>query len=71
MSSMLQWVLPSLNELLVVGGMYVAIGVLHLVLPATCVDGYVVNTTTNRPLVYRLNGLRVWAVVVGFMALLV
>jgi len=38
---------------------YALIFVLHLVLPARWVDGYVVDPPSGRPLRYRLNGLRV------------
>ena len=44
---------------------YIAILILHLSLPARRVEGYAVDAVTGRPLTYRLNGLLVFAVVVG------
>jgi delta14-sterol reductase len=41
---------------------------LHLVVPARWVDGYVRDPATGKPLRYRLNGLRVFAVVVALWA---
>ena len=38
---------------------YAIITLLHLVLPARRVDGYVVDAATGRPFRYRLNGLAV------------
>jgi len=48
---------------------YVLIFVLHLLVPARWVDGYVRDATTGKPLRYRLNGLRVFCLVVGLYAL--
>jgi len=48
---------------------YLVVFTLHLALPARWVDGYVTSATTGRKLCYRLNGLRVLAVVVGAWAL--
>ncbi len=42
---------------------------LHLVVPARHVAGYVKDPITGAPLRYRLNGLRVFAIVVGLWAL--
>lgn len=47
---------------------YALILVLHLIVPARTVDGYV-RDATGRPLRYRLNGLRVLAVVLALWAL--
>lgn len=44
---------------------------LHLVVPARVVDGYVRDERTDRPLRYRLNGLRVFVVVLALAALAV
>jgi delta14-sterol reductase len=41
---------------------------LHLLLPARWVDGYVRDDRTGKPLRYRLNGLRVFAVTVALFA---
>ncbi len=48
---------------------YAAILLLHLVLPARKVEGYVRDPGTDRPLRYRLNGPLVLAVVVGLWTL--
>jgi hypothetical protein len=48
---------------------YVAILLLHLVVPARWVDGYVTDTDTGKKLRYRLNGLRVLVVTVIAWAL--
>ncbi len=43
---------------------------LHLIVPGRWVDGYVINPATGQPLRYRLNGLRVLAIVIaGYAAL--
>jgi len=47
---------------------YVVVLVLHLVVPARVTDGYVLDAATGKPLRYRLNGLRVLAVVVALWA---
>ncbi|MGZ3438746.1 MAG: DUF1295 domain-containing protein [Polyangia bacterium] len=44
---------------------YALVLVLHLVIPARRVDGYVRDPSTGRPLRYRLNGLRVFVVTVA------
>lgn len=44
---------------------YALVLVLHLVIPARWVDGYVRDPATGRPLRYRLNGLAVFLVTVG------
>jgi protein-S-isoprenylcysteine O-methyltransferase Ste14 len=49
---------------------YAAITLLHLAIPARCVDGYVVDPTTQRPYRYRLNGPAVYLSVIGLWALL-
>ena len=54
---MLGFVLPLL--------LYSFVFVLHLVLPARTVDGYVIDPATSRPLRYRLNGLGVFAVTIA------
>jgi hypothetical protein len=50
-------------------GVYALITLLHLVLPARTVDGYVVDPATGRPFRYRLNGLSVFAVTIALWAL--
>src|SRR4051812_43676085 len=50
-------------------GLYAVVLLLHLVVPARWVDGYVVDAVTGKPLRYRLNGLRVFAVVVALWVL--
>lgn len=47
---------------------YALILLLHLIIPARWVDGYVKDRATGKPLRYRLNGLRVFAVVVALYA---
>jgi len=49
---------------------YPAIVLLHLTLPARCVDGYARDPLTKRPYRYRLNGLAVYLAVVALWALL-
>ncbi|MDB4965626.1 MAG: ergosterol biosynthesis protein [Myxococcales bacterium] len=48
---------------------YAFVLVLHLVIPARWVDGYVTDPATGRPLRYRLNGLRVFVVTIALYAL--
>jgi len=48
---------------------YALVMVLHLVIPARTVDGYVVSPVTGKPYRYRLNGLVVYGVVIGLWAL--
>lgn len=45
-----------------------AILVLHRVVPARTVEGYVVDPATGKPLRYRLNGLRVFVITLGAWA---
>jgi protein-S-isoprenylcysteine O-methyltransferase Ste14 len=47
---------------------YALVLVLHLVVPARWVSGYVRDPATGEPLRYRLNGLRVLAVVIAVFA---
>lgn len=49
-------------------GLYILVLLFHLVVPARSVDGYV-RDAAGRPLRYRLNGLRVFVVVVALWAL--
>jgi delta14-sterol reductase len=50
--------------------LYAGVLLLHLLVPARAVDGYVTDAATGRPLRYRLNGLRVFLLVVlGWAAL--
>ena len=44
---------------------YALVLLLHLILPVRWTDGYVVSPTTGNPLRYRLNGLRVFLVVIA------
>ena len=50
-------------------GVYALVTLLHLVLPARHVDGYVIDPSTQRPFRYRLNGLLVYALTLGLWAL--
>ncbi len=50
-------------------GVYAAITLLHLIVPARTVDGYVVNPETQKPYRYRLNGLLVYLLTIGLWAL--
>ena len=59
----------SLSGLLAPLGVYLLITLLHLVLPARTVDGYVIDPTTQKPFRYRLNGLLVYVVTIGLWAL--
>jgi len=47
---------------------YALITLLHLVLPARKVDGYVTDPATGKPYRYRLNGLLVFAVTIALWA---
>ena len=47
---------------------YAVVTVLHLVVPARNVEGYVVDPRTGRPFRYRLNGLLVYLMTVGLWA---
>jgi protein-S-isoprenylcysteine O-methyltransferase Ste14 len=49
---------------------YAFVFVVHLVVPGRWVEGYVRDPVTNRPLRYRLNGLRVMLVVVAVYVVL-
>jgi delta14-sterol reductase len=49
-------------------GVYAVVTVLHLVLPARRVAGYVTDPATGQPLGYRLNGLMVFAATVALWA---
>ena len=59
--------MPSLAGLLAPPLVYLLVLLLHLVVPAREVDGYVAGPD-GRPLRYRLNGLRVFALVVALWA---
>ena len=48
---------------------YAVITVLHLLVPARHVDGYVIDPTTKKPYRYRLNGLIVYVLTIGLWAL--
>ncbi len=50
-------------------GVYALITVLHLVVPARAVDGYVTDPATRKPYRYRLNGLVVYWLVTTIWAL--
>jgi delta14-sterol reductase len=58
----------SLAGFLAPAGVYALITLLHLVLPARTVDGYVTNPVTRRPFSYRLNGLVVYAITIALWA---
>jgi Ergosterol biosynthesis ERG4/ERG24 family len=49
---------------------YAAITLLHLMIPARWVDGYVIDPRTQKPYRYRLNGLVVYLAIVALWALL-
>jgi delta14-sterol reductase len=49
-------------------GVYALITLLHLIVPARAVDGYVVDPATGKPHRYRLNGLIVFALTIGLWA---
>jgi len=65
------YVIPTVTELSVVVGIYLACAALHAVLPATIASGYVLDERTNKPLRYRLNGLRVLVVFSALALILV
>jgi hypothetical protein len=46
-------------------GVYALVLLLHLIVPARTVDGYVINPVTQEPYRYRLNGLIVFALTIG------
>lgn len=48
---------------------YAVITVLHLIVPARHVAGYVIDPTTSAPYRYRLNGLIVYVLTIGLWAL--
>lgn len=48
---------------------YAVITLLHLVVPARHVDGYVIDPATQKPYRYRLNGLLVYLITIGLWAL--
>ncbi|MEQ1864428.1 MAG: DUF1295 domain-containing protein [Micropepsaceae bacterium] len=50
-------------------GVYALITLLHLVVPARTVDGYVIDPATGKPHRYRLNGLIVYWLMIGLWAL--
>ena len=50
-------------------GVYVLITLLHLIVPARAVDGYVTDPATGKPHRYRLNGLIVYWLTIGLWAL--
>jgi delta14-sterol reductase len=50
-------------------GVYALITLLHLLVPARTVDGYVTDLVTGKPLRYRLNGLIVFALTIALWAL--
>lgn len=50
-------------------GVYAVITLLHLILPARHVDGYVIDPLTQKPYRYRLNGLPVFVCTVALWAL--
>ncbi len=49
-------------------GVYAVITLLHLVLPARTVDGYVIDPATRKPYRYRLNGLLVYVATIALWA---
>lgn len=50
-------------------GVYLVITLLHLIVPARKVAGYVTDPVTRQPLTYRLNGLAVFAITIALWAL--
>jgi len=59
----------SLAGLLAPFVVYAIITLLHLVIPARWVDGYVIDPRTQKPFRYRLNGLRVYLTTIALWAL--
>ena len=43
---------------------YALVMLLHLIVPARTVDGYVINPDTQKPYRYRLNGLAVFVLTI-------
>ncbi len=50
-------------------GVFALVTLLHLIVPARTVDGYVIDPATQRPYRYRLNGLIVYWLTIGSWAL--
>ncbi|MFM9863203.1 MAG: DUF1295 domain-containing protein [Micropepsaceae bacterium] len=50
-------------------GVYAIVTLLHLIVPARTVDGYVIDPATGKPHRYRLNGLIVFALTIALWAL--
>jgi delta14-sterol reductase len=48
---------------------YALVTLLHLIVPARVVDGYVISPETGKPYRYRLNGLIVFVLTIGLWAL--
>lgn len=48
---------------------YAVVTLLHLIVPARTVDGYVISPVTREPYRYRLNGLAVYVLTVGLWVL--
>jgi delta14-sterol reductase len=61
--------LVSLAGFLAPAAVYAVITVLHLIVPARHVDGYVIDPATHRPFRYPLNGLVVYALTIALWAL--
>lgn len=49
-------------------GVYALVTILHLIVPARTVDGYVTDPATKKPYRYRLNGLIVYWLTIGLWA---
>ncbi len=50
-------------------GVYAIVTILHIIIPARTVDGYVIDPATQQPFRYRLNGLIVYWLTIGLWAL--
>jgi hypothetical protein len=50
-------------------GVYAVVTLLHLIVPARTVDGYVIDPATGKPHRYRLNGLIVFVLTIALWAL--
>lgn len=58
-----------LTGVLLLMAVYAVVLALHVIVPGRWVDGYVTDPATGRPYRYRLNGLRVFVLVIGGFAL--
>lgn len=59
----------TLEGFLAPAGVYALVTILHLIVPARTVDGYVISPDTGKPYRYRLNGLIVYVLTIALWAL--